>query len=88
VRTRNSQYRLLVLADDEVLVQGGALFPEAMPAHLQGASDGGSLVRIGWIEVGLRMELCVGPQRIVTSPVASIAIESLRPRLPPTQYHA
>ncbi len=88
VRTRNSQYRLIVLENDEVVVQGGAMFPEAVSARLQGASTGGSLVRIGWIEVGLRMELTVGPQRIVTSSVGSIAIESLPPQLPSTQYRA
>lgn len=46
VQTRNSQYRLLVLngGPHGVLVQGGALFPKAALAHLQGASAGGSLV--------------------------------------------
>jgi len=83
VQTRNSQYRLIVLDGERpgVLVQGGALFPEATVAHLQGASAGGSLVRTGWIEVGFRMELLVGPRRIVTSPVRAVAIENLPPRL-------
>jgi len=83
VQTRNSQYRLIVLDGDhqDVLVQGGALFPEATAAYLQGASAGGSLVRTGWIEVGLRMELLAGPRRIVTSPVRSVTIENLPPRL-------
>jgi hypothetical protein len=88
VGTRNSQYRLIVLDDDEVILRGGTLFPEAVSACLQGASAGGSSVRIGWIEVGLRMELCVGPRRIVTSPVTSITVESLPPKPPLTQYHA
>jgi len=90
VRTSNSHYRLIVLdgGGDGLIVQGGALFPKAVPAHLQGASAGGSLVRTGWIEIGLRMELRVGPQRIITSPVRSITIESLPPRLSPSQYHA
>ena len=88
--TRNSQYRLIVLDAGryDVTVQGGALFPEATPAHLQGASAGGSLVRTGWIEVGLREELRVGPRRIITSPVRSITIENLPPRLHRFQHQA
>ena len=83
VGTRNSQYRLIVLNDERrgVLVQGGAFFPDATAAHLQGSSAGGSLVKTGWIGVGLRMELLVGPRRIITSPVRSVTIEHLPPRL-------
>lgn len=83
VQTRNSQYRLIVLNGERhgVLVQGGALLPEATLAHLQGASAGGSVVKTGWIGVGLCMELSVGPQRIITSPVRSITIENVPPRL-------
>lgn len=77
MRTRNSRYRLIVLDGDRhgVLVEGGALFPLAMPARLQGASAGGSFVKTGWIGVGLRVELRVGPRRIITSPVRSVTIE-------------
>ena len=82
VQTRHSQYRLIVLDGERhgVLVQGGAFFPEATAAHLQGASASGSLVRTGWIGVGLRLELCVGSRRIITSPVRSVTIENLPPR--------
>jgi hypothetical protein len=80
VQTRNSLYRLVVLNDRHaVLAQGGTLLPEATAAHLQGASAGGCLVRAGWIGVGLRLELRVGSDRIVTSSVQSIAIENAPP---------
>ena len=59
-----------------VLVEGGDRFPEATPVVLQGSSAGGNLVRIGWIGVGLRMELSVGPRRIITSRVSSVTIEA------------
>ena len=90
VQTRNSQYRVTVLNGDRdsVLVQGGARFSQAKPAHLQGASGGGSLVKTGWIGVGLRMELLVGSDRILTSRVQSIAIENVPPRCSGFQHVA
>src|SRR5215472_12293477 len=75
VRTRNSLYRLIVAKDGDVLVQGGSLFPEPTPARLDGASAGGSLLRRGWIGVGLLMEFYVSGQRITTSRVLAIATE-------------
>ncbi len=79
VRTRNSCYRLTVLSSmrDDVLMQGGTLFPDAAPVQVQGASAGGSLVKTGWIGVGLRIELRVGPRRIITSPVRSLSLEAV-----------
>jgi hypothetical protein len=74
VHTDNSEYRLIVLdaARHSVLVEGGTMFPQAVGAVLQGASAGSGLVKTGWIGVGLRMELFVDPQWVMTSPVRSI----------------
>lgn len=90
VQTRNSLYRLIMMMGVRhgVLVQGGSLFREATPAHLQGASAGGCLVKTGWIGVGLRVELWVGSDRILTSTVRSIAIENVPPRDSPFQHDA
>lgn len=90
VRTRNSLYRLIMMMGvrQGVLVKGGAFFPEVTPAHLQGASVGGCLVKTGWIGVGLRVELRVGSERILTSPVRSIAIENVPPRDSDFQHDA
>jgi hypothetical protein len=75
VHTDNSTYRLVVLdgPNHQVLVEGGAMFPDAVPAVLQGASAGGSLVKTGWIGMGLRLELFVDPTWIRTSPVRSVS---------------
>jgi hypothetical protein len=79
VQTVNSEYRLIVLDNDGgVLVEGGVMFPEPVAAVVQGASAGGSLVKTGWIGVGLRMELFVDPQWVMTSPVRSIVLVSSR----------
>jgi hypothetical protein len=78
VRTRKSQYRIVVVSGlgRKVLVQGGRLLPDAVDGCVQGSSLGGSLLKSGWIGVGLRLELVVCQRRIVTSRVVSIAIES------------
>ena len=89
VQTRNSQYRLVVLDGPchRVLVEGGTTFPEAVPAVLQGACAGGSLLKIGWIGVGLRMELFADSRWVITSRVRSVAIDNFPARLPGLQNH-
>jgi hypothetical protein len=72
VDTRNSRYRLVVSHRTSVFVSGGRFFPDATAARLEGASFGGSLLRLGWIGEGLCMEFQAGGQRIVTSPVRAI----------------
>jgi hypothetical protein len=81
VSTRNSRYRLVVLdgVDRSVLVEGGSLFPTPTEAHVQGASAGGSLVKTGWIGVGLHLELQVGLRQIITSRVRSVTFEDRPP---------
>ena len=72
VRTRNSEYRIVVSSGDEVLVKGGHFFPSITQARFSGASVGGSFLKVGWIGVGLRMEILADGRRIVTSPVHDI----------------
>jgi hypothetical protein len=75
VCTRNSEYRVVTQVDPRlVLVQGGTLFPTATTARFEGATDGGSAVRMGWILVGFRMELWIGHRRIRSSPVESVTV--------------
>jgi hypothetical protein len=71
VQTRNSQYRIIVSTGEAVLVEGGQFFP--CLTHVSGASVGGSFLKVGWIGVGLRMEILVDGRRIVTSPVHDIS---------------
>ena len=75
VWTWNSLYRVIVSNGSDVFVQGGALFPDPTPAHVEGASAGGGPLMTGWIGVGLLLELRVGAKRILTSPVVAIAAE-------------
>ena len=79
VRTLNSVYEVIVLdgCAGEVLIRGGRFFPEFRRARLAGATARNALKLLG-IYVGLRMELYVDDQPIVTSAVRRIS------RRPPT----
>lgn len=79
VRTCHSRYRIVISQNTAVFVQGGRFFPEMTGARLEGSSFGGSFLKMGWIGVGLRMEIWSGGQRIVTSPVRAIDREPYAP---------
>jgi hypothetical protein len=76
VQTQNSEYWLTVLEGGHrrVLIQGGIL-PTAAEARVEGATDGGSALHSGWIEVNRSLELVCGPRRITTSRVREISFE-------------
>ena len=75
VRTMNSLYRVVIAEGLEVYVQGGAYFPDPTSAYLDGASSSGSCLRVGWIGIGLTVQIRCGAQCIITSPVRGIVIE-------------
>jgi|SRR5687768_14165502 hypothetical protein len=72
VQTRNTCYRIVISRDADILIQGGTFFPDPTHAHVEGASLGGNLLKVGWIGVGLRMEILAEGRRIVTTAVRSI----------------
>jgi len=75
VRTAHSSYRIMVLKDTTVLLQGGCRFPDVTLAHLRGSGFGGYLLKLAWIGEGLRMEFLVDGKRFVTSTVRAITTE-------------
>jgi hypothetical protein len=75
VWTMNSVYRVVITQWPEVYIQGGAFFPDPTSAYLDGASIGGSCLRVGWIGVGLIVEIRSGGRHITTSPVRAITTE-------------
>lgn len=72
VQTRNTHYRIVVSRDADIVIQGGSFFPDPTRAHVEGSSLGGNLLKVGWIGVGLRMEIVADGRRIVTTAVRSI----------------
>ena len=77
VWTMNSLYRVVVTQWPEVYIQGGAFFPDPTLAHVDGASFGGSCVRVGWIGAGFVVEIRSGGRRIITSRVLAITTEQV-----------
>ncbi len=77
VRTRNSDYEIFMLdpKSGRALAQGGEYFAEPTEVTVSGSTFGGCMLKLGWIGVGLRMEIYVNGKRAVTSPVQSLRVE-------------
>ena len=75
VRTRHSLYRIVVRRGSTVVLQGGRRFPRSTVCRINGSGLGGSVLKVAWIGVGLRMEIACGSRCIVTSPVREITTE-------------
>jgi hypothetical protein len=75
--TLNNDYYIFLLDPEngKVLIQGGRYFAEPVEATVSGSTFGGCMLKMGWLGVGLRIEICSGGQRIVTSPVRALHIE-------------
>jgi hypothetical protein len=71
IRTRHSTYEMVVVSPEgaEVMVRGGAFFPEFTRVRVAGSSLGGSFLKLHGIYLGFRMEIADGGRMIVTSPV-------------------
>ena len=76
-RTNNSIYEIVVVSPmgGDVLVRGGRFFPEFTPAHLAGASLGGSLLKMRSMHIGFRVEFACGGRVVITSPVCALAVK-------------
>jgi hypothetical protein len=76
VRTTFNVYQLIVLdgRTGEILIRGGDRFPVYTRSRLEGSSIGGNLLKRLGIHIGLRMELCSGDRRTLTSRVQSITL--------------
>lgn len=76
-KTRNSEYYIFLIAPEigKALIQGGRFFAEPAEVTVSGSTFGGCMLKMGWLGVGLRIEICFNGQRIVTSPVQSIYLE-------------
>ncbi|MNC86629.1 hypothetical protein D3C83_23010 [compost metagenome] len=71
--TVNTRYRLVVLdADGQALVSGGTRFPDPTAVRIEGSTAGGRALRLGWIGVGLRLEMRMGMRTITTSTIRAI----------------
>ena len=72
IKTLNTRYRVVITDGPEVYLQGGEFFSSPTLVRLNGARLGDSSLRVGWIAVGLRVEILWNGQLILTSPVRAI----------------
>jgi hypothetical protein len=78
-RTRNSVYEIFLLdpGSGRALVRGGKYFAEPIEATVSGSTFGGCMLKLGWLGVGLRMEIYANGQRTVTTPLQSLRVERI-----------
>lgn len=76
-KTLNSDYYIFLLEPEtgKALVQGGRFFSQPIEAIVSGSTFGGCMLKMGWLGIGLRIEICFDGKRIVTSPVRTLMIE-------------
>jgi hypothetical protein len=74
VGTSHSRYDVTPVqsGDSRVVICGGRFFPQPTEARLAGSTFGGSLLRQGWIGIGMCLEIHSATGPFVTSRVRSI----------------
>lgn len=83
VRTLNSDYRIFLLdpGTGRALVEGGC-FPEPVDAIVNGSNFGGSTLKVGWVGIGLRLEMWADDKLVSTSPLQSFYVQRHAVRQP------
>ena len=76
VFTRNSIYEIIVTSPQaaEVLVRGGAFFPEFTAAHVAGSSMGGSFLKLHGVYAGFQLELVGDDGPVITTRVRRVVV--------------
>ena len=73
VKTCNTRYRFTLLdRQGRAVVTGGSRFEQPTEVHIEGSTAGGRALQIGWIGVGLRLEMSIGMRTITTSTVQAV----------------
>lgn len=75
VETHNSHYHIVILGGSNAKIQGGPCFRDETEARIEGSALPGSFLKVGWIGVGLFMEIMAEGRLVVTSRVRSIVID-------------
>ena len=77
LRTRNSDYRILLLdpLTGRVLVEGGNHLPEPSEALVRGSAICGLPFKEGSLDIGSRLEMWVDEKVFITSPIESLEVQ-------------
>ncbi|HZI85350.1 MAG TPA: hypothetical protein VFD48_00840 [Pyrinomonadaceae bacterium] len=89
VHTLNSDYGIFLLEPrtGRALVEGGC-FSEPVEAVVNGSNFGGSTLKVGWIGIGLRIEMWADNKLVSTSPVQSFYVQRHALPQPPSMSAA
>ena len=76
-QTYNSDYEIFLLdpATGRAMVRGGKYFAVPTEATVNGSTFGGCMIKMGWVGIGLRMEIQAGGRCMITTPVESLRVE-------------
>jgi hypothetical protein len=77
VGTANGHYRIFLLNPESgraMIQDDGRLFANPVEVKVSGSTFGGSMIKAGWIGVGLHLEISAYGQRIITPVVLTLLI--------------
>ncbi len=77
IHTAGGNFRLYLLDPEErrVLLEDDEAFTKPIEVTVSGSTQGGSMLKMGWIGIGLFLELQAGALRLTTPVVLSLRIE-------------
>jgi hypothetical protein len=81
VRTKSRTYIVEKNEDGETLISGHPRYcPTPVKANIHGSTWGGSMIKIGWIGLGMRLEFstAVHPGAITTTTIQDLLLEPIR----------
>lgn len=71
VRTRASSYFIEAMGNDYFTVRGGKNFPTATVVGINGSTWGGTMLKMGWLGIGMNIEFA---NNVLTSSVQSLKV--------------
>ena len=81
VRTKSRTYIFEKRKDGEVYISGHPKYcPNPVQARIHGSTWGGSMIKIGWIGVGMRLEFStvLHPTAITTTTIQDVLLEPIQ----------
>jgi hypothetical protein len=75
VVTKNTRYQIEKRSEDESFIQGHSQYcPIPTLARIHGSTFGGSMIRVGWLGVGMHLEFSLGKAPVPTSEIQSVQL--------------
>lgn len=75
VQTKNTLYVIEKRSDTQSFITGHPKYcPIPTECRINGSTFGGSMLRIGWLGVGMHLEFCLGDGVITTSQIQDVRV--------------